>query len=220
MSFENVFIVGLLIAIFFLIMFRYQLAHWIIMIKHPPAKAPLFRTIDWDLESFRQVILDRDYPFNHKANIFIRYVTPEIFDKVLTIDYTFTQELKLHALSLAATWKNQGESWFCIPGPPPAMEQQKMFQRWAEILQIESIISHPSGMHIELFSLLYVRPCEDRGKIIYEVGLDREIKRKVQTFTDPYQAAKTFVEWRHEYELGMDIESELHAKNETSRSDL
>lgn len=82
--------------------------------------------------------------------------------------------------------------------------------KWAfkkEIELVHDVITHPSGMHIELLSMLYIRPCNSNGQILYEVGLEIDDNRfDHKTFTDPMKAAEEFVKLRFAHELGIDVE--------------
>lgn len=89
----------------------------------------------------------------------------------------------------------------------PAEEEHKaQLEKLAEISLIVEVITHPSGFGIDLFgNLLYIHR-NDNGK--YAVGRDPLLQNGVweEEFNKPEDAAKFFVEKRHEMKIGYEYE--------------
>ena len=85
--------------------------------------------------------------------------------------------------------------------------------REEEIAFIQKIIEHPAGFNLDLLGLLSVTGNEDlTWEVEYEGGKHEKRYKECRTSKE---AARLFVEWRHELEIGIDIEEQLFDAKQT-----
>jgi hypothetical protein len=77
-----------------------------------------------------------------------------------------------------------------------------------EIRFVQSIIEYKAGFNLDFCRLLNVRG-NDQGTWEVEYGDTDGVSKRYKECETSEEAARLFVEWRHELELGIDIEERL-----------
>lgn len=81
-----------------------------------------------------------------------------------------------------------------------------------EIDFVVSVLTHPAGYNLGLFGTLGIRSTD---QLTWEVEWEAIDNNHWKSFDNPVDAATFFVKFRHQHEMGLDIEAELFRKNKT-----
>jgi hypothetical protein len=82
--------------------------------------------------------------------------------------------------------------------------------RQQEIDLIKQVIRHPSGMHVSMFDMLWIRWTDQASiEVEWEDVLGRVVVRSFLLDNELDQAVEFFVDKRRELGLGIDIEADF-----------